>query len=98
MMKRWIFLLVSQSFIQFFVLVCVFQFWGGFRVSGEGGAAHVSLDGYPDGHLGEPAGDGGCVLGQAAQVSSRREAFEETWEFWAVPRELGVNISIIICN
>lgn len=72
---------MSQTFIQLFVLVCVFQFQGGFRVSGEGRAAHVSLGGYPDGHLGEPAGDGGCVLGQAAQVSSRREPFEETWEF-----------------
>ena len=52
---------------------CVFQFQGGFWVGGEGRAAHVSLGGYPDGHPGEPAGDGGCVQGQAAQVSSRRK-------------------------
>ena len=58
--------------------MCFFQFQGGFWFSGESRAAHVSLSGYPDGHLGEPAGDGGCVQGQAAQVSSRRRPQEET--------------------
>lgn len=70
--------------------VCVLQFQGGFRVSGESCAAHVSLGGDPDGHLGEPAGHGGCVQGQAAQVGSRRGPHGETWlEFWALPGELG---------
>lgn len=55
------------------VCLCVFQFQGGFQVSGEGRAAHVSLSGDPDGHLGQPSGDGGCVQGPAAQVSSMRK-------------------------
>lgn len=49
-----------------------FQFQRGFQVRGEGRAAHVPCSGYPDGHLGQPAGDGGCVQGQAAQVSSTK--------------------------
>ena len=49
------------------------QFQRGFRVRGEGRAAHIPLGGYPDGHPGQPAGDGGCVQGQAAQVSTTRE-------------------------
>lgn len=69
--------------------LCVFQCQGGFQVSGEGRAAHVSLGSYPDGYLGEPTGDGGCVQGQAAQVSHMRQSHEKTWvEFGALPGEL----------
>ena len=69
--------------------LCVFQFQGGFRVSGEGRAAHVSLGNYPDGYLGEPAGDGGRVQGQTAQVSHVRQPHEKTWvEFGALLGEL----------
>lgn len=81
--------------------VSVFQFQGGFQVSGEGLAAHVSLGGYPDGHLGEPSGDGGRVQGPAAQVSSVGQPHKETWVvFWALPAELGsaLLISIIVCD
>lgn len=49
------------------------QFQGGFPVREEGHAANIPLSGYPDGHPGQPAGDGGCVQGQAAQVSSTRD-------------------------
>lgn len=48
------------------------QFQRGFRVCGEGRTAHVLRNGYPDGHPGQPAGDGCCVQGQAAQVRSTR--------------------------
>lgn len=59
--------------------LCVFQFQGGFWLSGEGGAAHVSVGRYPDGHLGEPAGDGGRVQGQTAQVCNTSKPHGETW-------------------
>lgn len=74
------FLACVSGFPSIFVCMCVcrsvFQFQGGFPVSGEGRAAHVSLRGYPDGHLGEPSGDGGRVQGPAAQVSSMRKPHE----------------------
>lgn len=55
----------------------VLQFQRGFWVRGEGRAANIPLSGYPDGHPGQPAGDGGCVQGQAAQVSTAREPLQK---------------------
>lgn len=62
---------LSQCHCSFFSLLflCAPQFeWGLWR-SGEDRAAHLHLRRYTDGHPGEPAGDGGRVPGQAAQVS-----------------------------
>lgn len=61
-----------------FLCACVFQFQGGLRFTGEGRAAHVSLSSHPDGHPGQPAGDGGRVQGQAAPVSHSRGPPGET--------------------
>lgn len=59
--------LLFFSFLFFFLRAPQFE-WG-LRRSGEDCAAHLHLRRYTDGHPGEPAGDGGCVPGQAAQVS-----------------------------
>lgn len=61
--------LLQLLFLSSFFCVCAPQFEWGLRRSGEDRAAHLHLRRYTDGHPGEPAGDGGCVPGQAAQVS-----------------------------
>lgn len=87
--KGWIlvFLYVLHLFKSLHLCVHVFQFQGGFRISGEGCAAHISLSCYPDGHPGKSAGDGGCVQGQTAQVSSKRQPPWQTWLEFALSLE-----------
>lgn len=47
---------------------------------------------YPDGYLGEPTGDGGCVQGQAAQVSHMRQSHEKPGWSSGSPGELSLNL------